>query len=258
MTGAIESKRVERRGFGGWTCALIIATAISGVLLVFTGCDTTVNAITDGERPTNVSATDGEYPNEIRVTWTAPDPAEDESGDEIAIESYEVFRSTGDDLRGLLEEIDSGATSYIDQSPSLLQGTKYNYWIRVRFDNGDTKWSDSDTGYAITASEISAGSTLSRHVRTYDAADAPASANGKVWFRLLVQRGWDYEIRADDDSSTTGTTVRFLHEKQLEPASGSSDSETGSYTFTADRNGIYFIELEGGSGSVSVRYLGAN
>jgi hypothetical protein len=129
----------------------------------------------------------------------------------------------------------------------------YTYEIEAFYDDGTRATSSPDTGYAITASDISAGSTLGRYVHRYDTTTADSSADGKVWFRLLAQRGWAYEVRAD----STATDVRFLYEGQLEPAPESLDgSEPGSYTFTAEHSGVHFVELDGGSGSVSVRYLG--
>ncbi|MFO8044029.1 MAG: fibronectin type III domain-containing protein [Alkalispirochaeta sp.] len=245
---------------------------VGATLLSFAGCDTTMDSIGNSDRPTNVSASDGEFSDRIEISWTAPNPVEEdaENGDESPeLIGYDVRRwdaETGSvrlsDTVSRVNPLGSDTTSYVDTRSSLRLGVLYEYEIIAVYSDNTTTSSTIDTGYAISATDIPAGSNLDDHRRSYDTTQAPTAAGGKVWFRLLVQRGWSYEVRAVEDASTT--EVRMLHERQLheqqleEPAQEpTEDSETGPYTFTADRNGFYFIELSGGSGTVSVRYLGA-
>lgn len=266
--------RVTHRSWNGmWTGIpglarrgrVISAMVVGATLLSFAGCDTTMDSIGNSDRPTNVSASDGEFSDRIEISWTAPNPGEEEDGNENPeLIGYDVRRwdaETGSvrlsDTVSRVNPLGSDTTSYVDTRSSLRLGVLYEYEIIAVYSDNTTTSSTIDTGYAISATDIPAGSNLDDHRRSYDTTQAPTAAGGKVWFRLLVQRGWSYEVRAVEDASTTD--VRMLHERQLEELAlaPTEDSETGPYTFTADRNGFYFIELSGGSGTVSVRYLGA-
>ncbi len=230
--------------------------------MALTACDTTMAILTDSEQPTNVSATDGEFGDRIEITWTAPDLSESNEEEDEDTEKqllrYEIERQTiTGDQTGLISNdynVDATTTKYTDNA--LQQGVVYEYRVRAVFNDGTYTWSIADTGYAITARDILVGSDLGRYPRDYDTTQAPSNANGKIWFQFPVQTGWRYEIQTvKADSTPAETDVRLLSETKLEPATEES-SEAGSI-FTAIRGGFHYVELGGGSGTVTVRYLGA-
>ncbi|MFW5695242.1 MAG: fibronectin type III domain-containing protein [Alkalispirochaeta sp.] len=249
-------RRASIPGFG------LLAVLIV-VIPVLAGCDTALNALADSDRPTDVSATDGEYGDRIVISWMAPnvsadDGEEDDGEEEANLVGYDIFRAPSDGgtsakLNGNL--VDPDDTSYVDSGLGLQQGVPYEYTVRAVFSDTDVGGESlPDTGYAITARDIQVGSTLGRYERAYDTSSAPTSAGGKVWFRFPAQQGWEYEVQVES-TTTDSTDVRLLSEKELEPAPDTS-SEAGSI-FTAERSGLHYVELAGGSGTVSVRYLGA-
>ncbi len=231
------------------------------LLIVLVSCDTPLDVITDSDRATNVSATDGEFGDRIEITWTAPDlseSTEDEDEDEeVTINGYDILRASPSGGETILNGnlVDAGATSYVDSGLALQQGVPYEYRVRVIFSNGDVGVSLADTGYAISARDIPVGSRLRLYERDYDTATALSSANGKVWFQFPVQAGWRYEIETVPGDSSPATEVRLLSERKLEPAPKES-SDAGSI-FTAIRGGLHYVELSGGTGTISIRYLGA-
>ncbi|MEX2443924.1 MAG: fibronectin type III domain-containing protein [Alkalispirochaeta sp.] len=255
MSRNAQRRNACNRGIGTLVILIVLSLALAG-------CDTALAALTDSARPTDVSATDGEYETQVEITWTAPDLSSEEDEKEGSSDRqllrYELERQTmTGPLIGqthLVYDIDAGTTEYVDQGLQLNQGILYEYRVRAVFSDETQGVSRPDTGYAITAGDIQLGSSLGRSEYVYNTAAAHATADSKVWFTFLAQQGWRYQVQAETSPAET-TGVRLLSEKELEPAP-ENISEAGSI-FTAERSGLHYVELHGGSGTVSVRYLGA-
>ena len=86
------------------------------------------------EAPRNVSASDGTYPDRIRITWGLVPNAE----------SYEVYRSTSPtDFGSLLGGL--GESQFDDLN--VTTGVDYWYWVRACNSAGCGNFSDPDSGY---------------------------------------------------------------------------------------------------------------
>lgn len=109
---------------------------VFGFLVVFLGLLGGCFLLTAPPAPQNLSASDGEYADEIIVTWSAVRGAT----------RYEVFRATSED--GEYEKIgETKLTRFSDTtaSPNVL------YWYRVRACNqfGCSSFSQTDSGYYL-------------------------------------------------------------------------------------------------------------
>ncbi len=95
-------------------------------------------------QPTGVSATDGTYPDKVRVTWDAycNGPEYDSY--------YKIHRSTS--AMGLRLDISGWETSTTFDDNAVDPGTTYYYWIQVATDTSgsNSQFSGYDTGYAGT------------------------------------------------------------------------------------------------------------
>jgi fibronectin type 3 domain-containing protein len=89
------------------------------------------------QAPTNVQASDGTYPDEVRVTWnSAPHAVE-----------YAVYRATSaSGPKTTLDDWIGHDTTYYDD-PSAAIGTTYYYWVTATTFCGDSDYSSPDTGY---------------------------------------------------------------------------------------------------------------
>jgi hypothetical protein len=217
-----------------------VLRAVAAVSLVAIGSGCSGASLVPSERPENVEASDGGYPSSILITWDAPETAKD-------IEEYRVNRSGGDDPP-VTVVVDAAARSYRDET-IRFRGVAYSYRVVAVFDDGTTGASLPDTGYAIESVDIQVGSTPGSYAREYDATGSSSKSGGKVWFRFLAQGDWIYEVHA------TGSPieVRLLGEEQLDPAPTRVPVQ-GDFAFAPPRSGIYYLEIEGGRGEVSVSH----
>lgn len=91
--------------------------------------------------PATISATDGDFPDKVVITWRPPAGGGDVIG-------YELFKSnscTGTRLGG--QVFAPGTTSYTDKS--VMPGETYHYSVRVVSPNGYSNCS-TDPGFAVT------------------------------------------------------------------------------------------------------------
>lgn len=97
--------------------------------------------------PEGVSASDGQFENEVLVTWS---PVTPESG---SISFYRIYRASGDvtdeSAATFLDSVTGTVTNY--QDTSAVAGTSYRYWVRAVQDGRLSDWSNSDTGYAAAS-----------------------------------------------------------------------------------------------------------
>ncbi len=90
--------------------------------------------------PENVSATDGRFDDKVEITWNAP-----ESG----ASRYEVYRANEED--GAYTDISDGIITDIQFVDSLThdeKGAVYYYKVRSITEQGESDFSEADSGYA--------------------------------------------------------------------------------------------------------------
>ncbi|MHC4867781.1 MAG: hypothetical protein ACYTEX_27235, partial [Planctomycetota bacterium] len=86
--------------------------------------------------PTNVQATDGTYPDMVRVSWdSVPDAT-----------AYEVWRNTSSDSNSANKVGDDDMPPYDDNG--IVPGVTYHYWLKAKNNCGTSNFSLSDPGYA--------------------------------------------------------------------------------------------------------------
>ena len=96
--------------------------------------------LTPPPAPTGVLATDGSYPNKVRVTWTASSGAT----------GYEVWRFTSNNSNSSSRlALGLGGSPYDDTT--VIAGTNYYYWVKATNAGGTSAFSLSDSGYASNA-----------------------------------------------------------------------------------------------------------
>ena len=98
----------------------------------FSSFDPGYRAIT---APTDVSATDGTYPDRVTISWSTTTGAT----------SYQIWRNTSDST-GTAIPIGSPTTSPANDS-SLGAGVLYYYWVKGCSATGCSAYSTSDSGY---------------------------------------------------------------------------------------------------------------
>ena len=97
--------------------------------------------------PTGVSASDGAYANEVRVTWNPSASAT----------AYQVWRNTANDSSTATYLSGTSGTLYDDATAS--PGVVYDYWVRAGNGAGWSGFSSPDTGYSGTTTPTPAAPT---------------------------------------------------------------------------------------------------
>ncbi|MBC7317964.1 hypothetical protein H5T57_01740, partial [Candidatus Bipolaricaulota bacterium] len=148
-----------------------------GFLVVFLGLLGGCFLLTAPPAPQNLSASDGEYADEIIVTWAAVRGAT----------RYEVFRATSED--GEYEKIgETKLTRFSDTtaSPNVL------YWYRVRACNqfGCSSFSHADSGYYL-------GSAPPQPPQNVQASDGTFSDRIRVTWSESIGASY-YEVYRSD------------------------------------------------------------
>ena len=209
------------------------------VALLAGGCVVVVDEPEDA--PSKVQAEDGSSSTSIGISWDAPRVPEG-----LTLTGYEIERRNNNILPASIQ-VDAGETSYRDSGVSQL-GVIYEYRVIAEFSDNSTATSAPDSGYAIISRPVSVGSSLGSYPLSYSTASQPAAAGGKEWLRFLAQEGWIYEVQVSG-----GTALRLLDSRDLSEMASRSPTE-GDVAFLADYSGVVYLELDGGSGTVSVKH----
>ena len=154
--------------------------------------------------PTSVSASDGDYTNEVSVTWNASSGAT----------AYEVWRHTSNNSGSATKIGDPTSNGYNDTT--AVAGTTYYYWVKaVDSENTKSLFSSSDSGYLKCArpTGVSASDgTYSDKVRvTWNPSSGATSY--EVWRinpdntvpKIADPTGTSY----DDTTAVAGTTYYY-------------------------------------------------
>lgn len=167
--------------------------------------------------PTSLNATDGE--EEIHVSWNPPNF---EEGEEKIVSYYDVYRDGG------WYDTTSGNTYYDDDDSGIV----HTYYVTAHFGDGtDSTSSNSDSGYAVRATELLVGDGPSGYPIL-----ASAESTG-VWFAFLAQGGWPYTIDHD------GSGFNLIKEGTQYPSSVATFGP-GVQTWTATSTGTWWIRVE--------------
>jgi hypothetical protein len=88
--------------------------------------------------PTGVNASDGEYPDRIRISWNVSPAAM----------GYDVYRSTKLVNDGGVQTKIGATTSLFLDDNTAVSGSIYYYWVKAKNKvYGDSKYSAFDDGY---------------------------------------------------------------------------------------------------------------
>jgi fibronectin type 3 domain-containing protein len=185
--------------------------------------------------PSGVSASDGTYPDKVRVTWNPVQGAA----------QYLIYRSTSG-TGGQVNIGGSVATTYDDTSAS--PGTTYYYWVRAlwSFMGTMSDYSAPDAGWL--AAQISSPPTLlspangATDVSTNPTLNWSASV-GATSYQLQVSTDSNFATKVFDQSGITGTSqvVNGLHGGKIHYWRTNATNTAGTsqwsdvYSFTTGR-----------------------
>ncbi|MFC1461917.1 SUMF1/EgtB/PvdO family nonheme iron enzyme, partial [Verrucomicrobiota bacterium] len=168
--------------------------------------------------PTGISATDGEYTDKVRVTWTG----------ETGATGYEVWRNTVDNS-GTAANIGSSSASPYDDA-TTGHNTNYYYWVKSTNSLGQSSFSDPDTGWlgftAVSGVSASDG-TYTDKIRI-------------IWDEVEGATGYEVLRNTTGDSGsaiTNGTTAATSHDDT------SAEVGTNYYYWVKATNAVGFSAL---------------
>ena len=96
--------------------------------------------------PNNLQASDGLYPDQIRLTWNQP-------ASDYDVENWQIFRSTNSDMSTAVEIVATADKNFIDTE--VVPGTVYHYWVEAcSHADGCSEKSEPDTGFAGESAAI--------------------------------------------------------------------------------------------------------
>ena len=153
-------------------------------------------------RPTNVSASLGDYPDKVQVTWDPVDGAT----------SYEVWRGVSSDSGSAVRLQDNWTgTTLDDATASTLQ--VYWYWVKAKGPGGTSDFSNSDAGYRAMGVSASDGYYSDKVRVAWDAVDTATSY--EVWRDIAsdglsaTKIGETNLLTYDDASGAQATTYWY-------------------------------------------------
>lgn len=225
------------------TYALVSFLALTSLLLI--ACTDAVGAILGSDRPGDLTASTGDYPDRIELSWDAVEDKESEDGETIPVTGYEVQRdpqwAIGDNTRQTSTE------SYSDDE-NITPATPYTYRVRAVYSSGpEGSWTIEDVrGYALatTSVRIYSQKNASKGAVSYNASSADR------WFDFVAQEGWVYRLYVTD----AATALAVFRKGDIENEITVTDEGEGVYSLRASRTGVYHTQLRGGSGTFSVSH----
>jgi hypothetical protein len=202
----------------------IAAAAFAALALA--GCQDIFNAMLDNAAPTGVSASDGEYPNTIDVSWNAPSLSGDKWKD-YTISEYRVSWDGPDS--GSHNTPNTSYSIYVDDSN---RAKKYTVTVETRLSPSASGGSASDDGFALEAEPM----TWPDGGRSY-----PVSGS-EAWYLTMLQKGFAY---AFDFASGQGS-VEFYPYKTLDLVH-TLESIAPNRSWTCDESGTgykFFVRVK--------------
>jgi len=177
--------------------------------------------------PTGVAASDGAYPDRVRVAWTAPAGAT----------SYEVWRNTSNNATTAALKGSPTSSPYDDLT--AVPGTTYYYWLKSKNSAGTSGFSSADSGYAkLTVPAVPTGvaasdGTYTDRVRVTWTASTGATSY-EVWRNTANNAATASKVSSppgspyDDMSAVSGKTYYYwVKAKNSAGTTGFSSSDSG-------------------------------
>lgn len=172
--------------------------------------------------PTNTAATDGTYPNKIRVTWNVLQ----------AFSNYEVWRGITSATNQATLLVTDVSTNVIDDS-NAVPSQIYYYWIRAKNSAGVSGLGTSDTGQVLSPpTTINASdATFVDRVRL-NWADCPGATSYEVWRSFSSNTGTTVQVTSSvttntyDYTTSNATNVQYLW---IKAKNANGTSVYGSY-----------------------------
>ena len=234
--------------------AVIVALA-PALLWVLAACEDPVGTLFGLDRPGDLTATTGEYPDRIEVTWSAVSDREDEDGNTVPVSHYMVERDPPFGPFANPEKVE--ATTFVDTPVS--PGKTHTYRVYAVFSgNGET--SDTSlpvTGYALITTTLQVYSEPNRDkgARSYPLA---SSVNDDTWFDVAGQAGWDYRLEINLNAGITGLDLYRKGDIETEITSytdlDTGEAQENARVYRLPETGLYHVKLSGGSGTFSVSH----
>ena len=220
MRVEFSCQRGLRRGL---SLILGIAGTVTALFLLL-GCQDILNAMLDSAAPTGMSASDGDYPDRIQVSWGAPSLSGDKwKGYEIA--GYNVTWNGPTANPGMI--YGTSCSIHID---NIYRATKYTVTVETRFSPSSPTSSGgsvSDDGFAIDTENLV----------WYDGSRDHTMAGSDRWYVTMFQKGF---INSFVFPSAIGTVDFYKHKTLDLVHASSSPASVQSWTCDADGAGHKF------------------
>ena len=203
--------------------------------------------------PTGVSASDGNYSDRVRISWSSSPGADD----------YKVFRNTTNSSSGATELVSGhSASPYDDLSAS--PGMTYYYWVKACNERGCSGFSMSDSGYA-TVSAPSAPTGVAASDGTFSSIvrvmwnPSPGATYYKIYRNISTSHSGEVELSDDHPSSpyndfgATPDTTYYYWVIACNPAgcSGYSAYDSGWRSSAAVERHVYLPLILNGTGTIA-------
>ena len=167
--------------------------------------DTGYSSCVTPEPPTGVAASDGTYPDKVRITWAAVSGAS----------NYAVYRS--ETLDGTKIHLGSPTGTTFDDS-TAIGGTTYYYWLKACNSCSCSSYSPWNTGYACAGPTAPAGVAASDGTYTDKVRVAWQAVSGATHYEVYRAEssggtktvlGSPTATTLDDVMATPGTTYYY-------------------------------------------------
>jgi hypothetical protein len=181
--------------------------------LALSGCEDVLNSLLDNAAPTGVDASDGDYPNSISVSWSAPSLSSD-TWKGYTIDHYDVSWSWASGT-GYDYDVSSTSTTINGVSEAVEYDITVTAILRSPGGGTETGGSASDTGFAMDASPLV----------WYDGGANYAAGSGDSWYVTMLQEGFAYRF------AFIGTgSAEFYPYESLDSLAGTETSSSVSWT----------------------------
>jgi len=196
----------------------IAAFALIAAASAFSGCADILNSLLDNAAPKGVTASKGDYPDRIQVSWSPPDLSSQKW------QGYSVYRYLVT-WSGPIDESDfTSDTSYSIYVPPADVAMMFDVKVTaILTGGGQDGGSSGDSGFAMNASPLV----------WYDGGGEYQVSGSDAWFETMLQPGFSYNFAF---AGRTTATVEFYAKGTLGPVLGTA-GPPASPSWTCDSQG---------------------
>ena len=226
-----RSRPGQRRGLPRGLSLFLGVAGIATASLLFSGCQDILNAMLDSAAPTGLSASDGDYPDRIQVSWGAPSLSGDKWKD-YQIAGYNITWASTGSITGSVPESGSAIVSGTGHTIPVTASNRpdlYSVTVETRLRLGSVTSSggfSSDTGFAIETEPLV----------WYDGGRDYTMASTDRWYVTMLQKGFTYSFVFPSATAT----VEFYKHKTLDLIHASGLSNNPSWVCDGDGAGHKF------------------